>query len=103
LLKAATLTGGVGKSLFFQIWTYLYDQFRQTKGIYRIGIGISSLNVDAVSIQFIHHQWTERGLSMERGHILRKLYKKILFGYFEWCENFLFSRKKIRIFPRQNS
>ena len=86
------------KSLFFQIWTYLYDQFRQTKETYRIGIGISSLNVDAVSTQFIHHQWTERGLSMERGHILRKLYKKILFGYFEWCENFLFSRKKIRIF-----
>lgn len=86
------------KSIFFQIWTALYSRLFQGSGVYKIGIGISSLVVDAVSVQFIHHQWTERGLQMERGHLLRRLYKKILFSYFEACERFLFSRPGIKIF-----
>jgi len=86
------------KSLFYQIWIYFYNRLIQSRDTFRIGIGISSLDVNAVSIQFIHHQWTERGLEMENAHWIRKFYKKALFWYFEWCENFLFSRKGMRVF-----
>lgn len=86
------------KSVFYQAWTFLYNRLFQGQGFTRIGIGISSLDVDAVSVQFIHRQWTERGLKMERGHFLRRLYKHVLFRYFELCEDFLFSRKGLKVF-----
>ncbi len=86
------------KSIFFQLWTAVYNNFFQSKNTYRIGIGISSLSVDAVSIQFIHHIWTERGLEQESGHWLRKMYKKVLFWYFEKCEKYLFHKKNIKFF-----
>lgn len=86
------------KSIFFQFWCLLYNRFFQQKNSYRIGIGISSLNVDAVSIQFIHHIWTERGLEQESNHGLRKIYKKVLFAYFELCEKFLFNKKGLKFF-----
>lgn len=86
------------KSIYFQLFVVLFNRLFQSKGFTRIGIGISSLDVDAVSIQFIHHQWTARGLEMERGHRLRHWYKKILFWYFERCERFLFTRKDLKIF-----
>lgn len=86
------------KSLFFQLWTYLYNQFFQPKGFYRIGIGISCLDVDAVSIQFIHHQWTSKGLQLEKANWARFFYKKLLFWYFECCETILFCRPHLKVF-----
>jgi len=86
------------KSLFFQLWVLAYNFLFQSRGHYKIGIGISSLDVDAVSIQFIHHQWTQRGLKLEESYGLRSVYKKILFSYFEVCERFLLSKKSIKFF-----
>ncbi len=86
------------KSIYYQIWTFVYNKLLQSTGKFRIGIGISCLDVDAVSIQFIHHQWTKRGLEMEASHGIRKFYKKFLFAYFEWCENFLFPKRNLKIF-----
>ena len=86
------------KSIFFQLWTFLYNRLFQKKRVLRIGIGISCLDVNAVSVQFIHHQWTERGLQMESDSGGRLFYKKILFSYFEACENFLFSKKGLKVF-----
>lgn len=86
------------KSLFFQIWTYFYTSLVLGKDTYKIGIGICCMNVDAVSIQFIHHQWTSQGLKLEKGHFLRGLYKKILFGYYECCEKNLFKSNVIKFF-----
>lgn len=86
------------KSIFFQIWCFLYNHLFQSKNTYRIGIGISTLSVDAVSIQFIHHIWTQRGLEQENNHGLRKIYKIVLFAYFELCEKYLFRRKGIKFF-----
>jgi glycosyltransferase involved in cell wall biosynthesis len=56
------------------------------------------LDVHAVSIQFIHHQWTKKGLEMENAYPLRKIYKRILFSYFQICENYLFSKKNLKFF-----
>ena len=86
------------KSIFYQLWTFFYNFLFLRNDYSKIGIGISSLSVDFVSIQFIHHQWTQRGLKLETGHGMRKFYKKILFAYFEVCENYLIRKKKIRFF-----
>lgn len=86
------------KSILYQVWTFFYNRFSQKKNTYRIGIGICCLDVNAVSVQFIHHQWTKKGLEMESGHFLRLTYKKIFFKYLESCENFLFQKKNIRLF-----
>lgn len=86
------------KSIFFQIWTIAYNRLFQDKDTYRIGIGICCLDVKAISIQFIHHQWTKKGLDIESGYPLRKLYKKLLFGYYEICEDFLFPRTGLTFF-----
>lgn len=86
------------KAIFFQIWCWFYNTFLQTGSPLKMGIGISSLDVDAVSIQFIHHQWTKAGLTMERAHPLRLWYKRILFAYFEACESVLFKNRKVKFF-----
>ncbi|MBY0516465.1 MAG: glycosyltransferase family 4 protein [Bacteriovoracaceae bacterium] len=86
------------KSLFYQVWTYFYNLLFFGDETFRIGIGISSLSVDSVSIQFIHHIWTQRGLEQESNHGVRKIYKKILFAYFEMCENYLFKKKGLKFF-----
>lgn len=85
------------KSLFFQLWTFFYNLIFM-RDFYKIGIGICCLNVHAVSIQFIHQQWTKPGLELEQKFWLRLVYKKILFAYYELCENILFKSKKIKFF-----
>lgn len=86
------------KSIFFQIWCFFHNHLVQPKNSYRIGIGICNLMVDAVSIQFIHHNWTKKGLEQEKNHPFRKIYKIVLFTYFELCERYLFSKKKVKFF-----
>lgn len=86
------------KSIYFQLVVFLYNRLFQQNGFTRIGIGISSLDVDAVSIQFIHHQWSRPGLEMERGHAIRQIYKRILFWYFERCEKYLFVKEGLKVF-----
>ncbi len=84
------------KSLFYQLYTFLRHRLSSAQAL-RIGIGVSCLDVDAVSVQFIHHQWTTPGLAQERPG-LRKLYKRLLFWYYERCEDFLFRRRGVRVF-----
>lgn len=84
------------KSLFYQLYTFLRQRIFPAQAL-RIGVGVSCLDVDAVSVQFIHHQWTAPGLAQERPG-LRKLYKRLLFWYYERCEDFLFRRPGLRVF-----
>lgn len=86
------------KSFFYHIWTEIYNHCFQSKDTYRIGIGVCCLSLHAVSVQFIHHQWTEKGLEMEKSHWLRKIYKQVLFKYYEACENYLFGKKNLKVF-----
>lgn len=86
------------KSILFQVLVFLYNRLFQKKNTYRIGIGVCSLDVNAISIQFIHHQWTKKGLEIESGYPLRSLYKKVLFFYFEQCEKVLFSNVGLTLF-----
>ncbi|HXH73687.1 MAG TPA: glycosyltransferase [Bacteriovoracaceae bacterium] len=86
------------KSIAYQAWTFLHNRFFQTRDTVRIGIGICCLDVHAASIQFIHYQWTEKGLQMEQDHALRLFYKKFLFKYFEICEDIFFGNPKRKFF-----
>ncbi len=86
------------KSIFYQLYTFIYNRCFQSPTDYRIGIGISCLDVNAVSVQFIHHQWTEAGLKQEKGYFWRGIYKTLLFKYYECCENFLFQKKGLKVF-----
>lgn len=86
------------KSIFYQLYTYIYNKFIQSKNTYRIGIGISCLAVDAVSVQFVHHQWRKLGLEFENKNWIRLIYKKFLFSYYDLCEDYLFSNKSLKIF-----
>jgi glycosyltransferase involved in cell wall biosynthesis len=87
----------LAKALFYEAWCGLHRFFDRTPA-YRIGVGISYGGVDAVSIQFIHHQWTKPGLALERPWSLRRAYKRLLFGYFEQRERALFLRRGVKFF-----
>lgn len=86
------------KSIFYQLWTWAYHRIAQARGFIRVGIGICCLDVNVVSVQFIHRQWTQRGLELEGGHWLRRAYKFVLFSYFEWCERKLFGKIGLKVF-----
>jgi glycosyltransferase involved in cell wall biosynthesis len=89
------------KSLFFQLWTKIYNALFLDADTIKIGIGISCLDVDAANMQYVHHLWTERGLALESGHVLRRLYKRLLFRYFELCEDYLL-RRRVKFFSPAN-
>ncbi len=89
------------KSIFFQLWTKVYNALFLGADTVKIGIGISCLDVDAANMQYVHHLWTERGLALERGHAIRLLYKRLLFRYFEACENYLL-RRRVKFFSPAN-
>ena len=85
-------------SIFFHLWTIFYNNFFQKNKPYRIGVGACCFAVDASSVQFIQYQWTENGLILERNNMLKFIYKKILFSYYEWCEDQIYQSKKIKVF-----
>lgn len=89
-------------SIFFHIWTWFYNKFFQAGENYRIGVGACCFGVDASSVQFIQYQWTINGLRLERKNFFKYIYKKILFFYYEWCENKIYQSKNIKIFTAAN-
>ncbi len=97
----ATLRPVLLKSVFFQLWTKIYNTLFLGPETVKIGIGISCLDVDAANMQYVHHLWTQRGLALERGHKIRLLYKRLLFRYFEVCENYLL-RRRVKFFSPAN-
>lgn len=62
--------------------------------VIKIGIGVASIAVDIVNIQFIHRQWSQRYFAQNQANAVTTIYKKILFSYLNWCEDFLFKNKK---------
>lgn len=88
-------------SIFYHLWTFIYNLFFQKGTPYRIGMGACAFGVNACSIQFLQSQWTPYGLELERTP-LKKMYKKILFKYYELCEKFIYNKKEIKLFSVAN-
>lgn len=85
-------------SLFYHLWTFFYNNFFQKGDPYRIGVGACCFGVDASSVQFIQYQWTKEGLTLEKKSILKYFYKKLLFAYYEWCEDIIYQKRGVKIF-----
>ena len=83
------------KMLFYHIWSFLYSiAHRHT---IKIGIGIASLWIDVVNVQFIHTQWKDYYFKLSKLSPFAYIYKRILFLYFTVCEQFLYSRPNLSI------
>jgi len=64
--------------------------------VIKIGIGVASIAVDIVNIQFIHRQWSQRYFAQNQANMVTTIYKKILFAYLNMCEDFLFKKTTTR-------
>lgn len=81
------------KALFYNTVTLFHTLFLASKRI-KIGIGIACWNVDIVNVQFIHKQWDHLYFQTSPMGALKKIYKKMLFSFFSFGENFVYTRKK---------
>ena len=84
------------RNLNYQVLSFIYTFLFLNKNYHKIGIGTAALHVDTTYVQFIHHQWKEEYLKSQRDSLLRYVYKWVLYNYFCLCENFQYSRKKIK-------
>jgi glycosyltransferase involved in cell wall biosynthesis len=80
------------KAFFYQVWTGLRHLLKKKKGEVSLSIGIAFPFPDIVNIQFIHHHWDELNQLYKKASLVKKWYKKILFGYFNISENFTYKR-----------
>ena len=80
------------KMFFYHLCSF-WHSIVHAKNHVKIGIGIASLNVDIVNIQFIHKGWENDYFKSTKLGIFKKIYKKILFLYFSICEHYLYSPK----------
>ena len=81
------------KSLFFQIWTGVKYLLDSEAGKLHFSVGIAFLFPDVVNIQFIHHQWDELNQLYNKSKWYKRLYKWLLFRYFNFLEDKIYSRK----------
>ncbi len=82
------------KSIFYQLWTIGYHLLCREKAALSMSVGIAFPLADVVNIQFIHHHWDELNVIYNRSSWYKKLYKKILFAYFNTCENLVYKTGK---------
>ncbi|PIP93276.1 MAG: hypothetical protein COW00_09825 [Bdellovibrio sp. CG12_big_fil_rev_8_21_14_0_65_39_13] len=90
---------GLKPSLVRFAWYHLRSWFiskNLPNDVIKIGIGVASIAVDIVNIQFIHRQWSQRYFVQNQANIITTLYKKILFAYLNACEDFLFRKSTTR-------
>jgi hypothetical protein len=82
------------KEIFYHAWTACHHFLHRKKNYVSLSIGIAFLFPDIVNIQFIHHHWDELNQLYISAHWYKKLYKKLLFSYFNLIENFVYKNKK---------
>jgi len=81
------------KMLYFFIASWLVAKTRIPAKAKKIGIGIASLTVDYVNIQFIHREWEYFYFKNFSFPIHKYIYKKLLFFFFKLGENYLYRFK----------
>lgn len=97
----ANLKPFILKMFFYHLYTMIHTFFRPKSDI-KVGIGISSLFVDISNIQFIHQQWETIFFQQRKLSPLSLIYKKILFKYFSYAEDYLFHKEKIQFISIAN-
>ena len=86
------------KTLFYHWWVFWMLKKHNLEGFIKLGIGVASLNVDVVNIQFVQCQWEEAFFKLLKMHLFVKAYKKIMYYYFRKCEEYLFTKKNVKIY-----
>lgn len=84
------------KSIFYQLWTGARYLFLKSKNEVSLSIGIAFLFPDIVNIQFIHHHWNELNSLFHKYSWHKKVYKKILFFYFNFLERIIYGKANTR-------
>jgi len=81
------------KMVYFWIYSWFITRLKFTSEVKKVGIGISSLCVDFVNIQFIHKEWEHFYFSRFSYPLYKYIYKKTLFFFFSLGENYLYRFK----------
>ncbi len=96
-LPVTNLYPALLKIIFFHLWSYLYIKFFLSKNYIKIGIGVASLDVDFVNVQFIHRQWKDIYFKYRKFPWWVSIYKRSTYWYLGICEDYLFRRKNIQV------
>lgn len=83
------------KAIFFHIWAYVYSKLFLGSH-FKIGVGIAAVGMDLVNIQFIHHQWNKLYFDMLKPAGFKKIYKKLLFWYYDFIEQRVFRNRNTK-------
>lgn len=81
------------KMLYFFIATWIITRMRIPAQAKKIGIGIASLCVDYVNVQFVHKEWEHFYFKNFKFPLYKYLYKRALFYFFNLGEKYLYSYK----------
>ncbi len=84
------------KSLFFQIYTWIYRKELVDKNMPIITMGVCSFIGNIVNIQFYHQDWEKLYFKYNRGGLFKNLYKAILLRYLSLCEDLYFKSKNLK-------
>jgi len=86
------------KTVFYHGWVFWMLKKHKLDGFIKIGIGVASLKVDVVNIQFVQCQWEEAFFKLLKMNLWVRAYKKIMYYYFRKCEEYLFTKKNVKIY-----
>jgi glycosyltransferase involved in cell wall biosynthesis len=83
------------KAFFYHVWTFFFHLLRREKNVVSLSVGVAFLFPDIVNIQFIHHHWDELNPLYRNSVWYKKLYKRILFIYLNFCESYVYKRTDV--------
>jgi glycosyltransferase involved in cell wall biosynthesis len=81
------------KMLYFFLASWIVTRIKIPAQTKKVGIGIASLCVDYVNVQFVHREWEHFYFKYFKFPIYKYLYKKVLFFFFYLGEKYLYSFK----------
>lgn len=84
------------KSLFFQIYTWLFKKSLIRDEGPVITMGVCSFIGNIVNIQFYHQDWEKLYFKYNKGGWFKNLYKTIFLRYLSLCEDIYYRRKNLK-------
>lgn len=84
------------KSLFFQIYTWLFQGKLLQSNAKTITMGVCSFVGDIVNIQFSHKIWEELYFKFIPTPFFKRVYKKVLLRYLSICEKIYYSKEGLQ-------
>ena len=100
-VEITTIPGGflkpfLLKSLFFQIYTWIFKSKLVDPSMPIITMGVCSFIGNLVNIQFYHQDWEPLYFKYNKGPWYKNLYKAILLRYLSKCEDFYFNNSNLK-------